>query len=533
MMQKINTHYILLFSFFLCSIVNSYGQKPLSSSKSWSQDSRSFVQNKGQFDNRNWQSNDPVVFAYNQNPFYIFFSKQGVTYRFDKIIKNPKRKEDKTILPKRVNISELIKVKWIGANKNVEIIPSDKSNHHYSYAIEKGAIDKVENLNNLESYQKLLYKNVYNGIDIEYVIHPEGGVKYNVILHPGADPKELKMKYTTPHTNTLDEFVTIALNKNGQLEIKTSLGDVIEQNPLTFYKASGEEIPSNYKFEENVLSFELETYNKQEQVIIDPWIVSPTFQTSTAVWEVETDAAGNVYSIGGETPMELKKYDQTGNLQWTYVTPWDTSSVWLGTLATDAAGNSYVTSGVTAEMHKVDNAGNFVWQTALGGGLQYSSEWWSITFNCDESNLIVGGTWVNGLLSFDFYAGIFEIDVNNGNVLNGQQVDYTDITAFGATPVEVRSISSSKNARYIFLTHKDVGAINDNLTLCPNPAPIFQEDNDRNLAYKCENYLPETQNGGGLKALIANDDFFYTHTGDQIRQWDINNGTLLNTVVLP
>tara|TARA_B100000508_G_scaffold141092_1_gene146383 strand:- start:28891 stop:33207 length:4317 start_codon:yes stop_codon:yes gene_type:complete len=498
----------------------------------WSYSNRGFIENQGQFVNRDWNSNRETSFAYIKNPFNIFFSKKGVTYRFDRIIKNPKRKEDKSIRPKRVNISELVSVEWIDANPELEIIKGDELDHTFTYAMvdEKG---EDYDISGVKAYDKITYKNVYDNIDIIYTIHPEAGVKYNVILYPGADPSDIKFKYSGAHTEVKDEKVEIFLNDNGQLEVQTSLGKILEHAPITFYTESNKKVNSTYKFENNILSFDLEGYDNTKSVTIDPWVVSPTYSTSTAAWEVETDGVGNVYSIGGETPMELKKFDINGNLQWTYVTPWDTNSVWLGTLATDANGNSYVTSGVEANMHKVDNAGNQVWTTTLTGSIQYNSEWWSITFNCDESQLLVGGTWVDGILSFDFYAGIFEIDVANGNVISDQTVDYTNIGGFGANPIEVRSIASSPNSRYIFLTHNDVGAINQNFAACPQDTSIFQVDNQDNLGYKCENYLPETQNGGGLKALVAGTDYFYTHAGDEIRQWDITDGTLINTVALP
>jgi gliding motility-associated-like protein len=529
--MRLSKYFFLVIFLFLLG--NLFGQDNKLNSDKWNYSNRAFIENNGQFDNRNWNSNSQIEFGYTQNPFYIFFTKQGVTYRLDKMIKNPKHKEDKSVLPKRTNISELITANWIGSNSNIEIVSKNKTSNYFSYAIEGTSNKDVKNLNRVSGYKRLTYKNVYDNIDVEYTLHPEGGVKYNIILHPGADPSQIKLKYSTAHTNVKDEKINISLNAKGQLEINTSLGDIIEHKPVSFYQEGGKEIKSKYTFENNTLSFELENYDNSKKAVIDPWIVSPTYQTSTAAWEVETDGVGNVYSIGGESPMELKKYDINGNLQWTYVTPWDTSSVWLGTLATDANGTSYVTSGVTAEMHKVDNAGNFVWQTALSGGLQYNSEWWSITFNCDETQLIVGGTWVDGILSFDYYAGIFEIDVATGNVISDQTVDVTNIGGFGSTPVEVRAISSSKNAKYIFLTHNDVGAINQNFGTCPSEEPVFQEDNQANLGYKCENYLPETQNGGGLKALVANDNYFYTHSGDQIRQWDLTNGNLINTVALP
>jgi gliding motility-associated-like protein len=492
---------------------------------------QSFIKNEGQFDGRNWNSNGEIEYAMAQNPFYIFFSKSGVTYRFDKIIKNPNRDKKDPNSPKRTNISELVHVKWIGANPNVSIVASEPTDNYYSYAVRDFETGGTSNLNHVKGYQKIVYKNLYDNIDVEYIFHPQGGVKYSVILHPGADPNDIQMAYSSSHTGVGSEFIQHGLEMDGKMHIKTSLGEIIEHEPYTFVESDNSPVTSSYTYQNNVLSFNLGHYDANETVVIDPWVVSPTYSTSTAVWEVETDAVGNVYTIGGETPMELKKYNAAGTLQWTYTTPWDTASVWLGTLATDAGGTSYITSGTTPEIERVDNAGAMVWHNASGGGFLSSTEYWSISFNCDKTKLIVGGTKAAGL--FDYYAAIFDIDITNGNVLSDQTFAYTNIGGFGATPVEVRSISSARNAKFIYLTHNEVGAINQNLATCPTIEPTFQVDNQHNLGYKCENYLPETQNGGGLKALVANDNFFYTHSGDEIHQWNLNTGALLNTVALP
>ncbi|MCB9223377.1 MAG: gliding motility-associated C-terminal domain-containing protein [Crocinitomicaceae bacterium] len=502
---------------------------------------RTFIHNQGQFDGRNWQSNQ-IVYGYDQNPFYVFFTEKGLTYRFDKIIKNPELKkyaEDEhdhelieegdgheaeiVNIPKRINISELIHATWIGSNENVEIVAEDKVDFYYSYAVRKWPTKEVDNISDIPAYQKITYKNLYDNIDVEYIIHPEGGIKYSIILHPGADPSQIQLEYKTGHTNTLNEHIDLKLNEKGQIEINTSLGNVIEHAPYTYVKGSGVSINSKYKFENNILSFDLDNYDPSQTVVIDPWVLSPNFNSSTAVWEVENDGAGNSYVIGGETPMQLRKYNAAGTQQWIYVTPWDTNSVWLGTLATDDAGNSYITSGTSPEIEKVNNAGAMQYHT---NGTGLSTEYWSITFNCDKTKLIVGGTG-GGL--FNFKAMIYDININNGSVITSQEVG----VQAGFTPVEVRSISSSKNAKYIYLTHDQVGAINQNIGACPTDAPYFELDNGHHLGYKCENYLPQTQNGGGLKALVANDQFFYTHNGKTVFQRNLINGTLVGSATIP
>ncbi|MCB0479430.1 MAG: gliding motility-associated C-terminal domain-containing protein [Crocinitomicaceae bacterium] len=493
-----------------------------------------FELNMGQYDARHWLS-DKVEYAYNQNPFYVFFSKSGVTYRFDKTIRNPKRNKQDPNSPKRTIVSELIHAEWVNANPNVQIIAEDKTPYYFSYGIREGKWD-ARNISNVPGYKKIIYKNLYDHVDLVYEFHPEGGLKYSFILYPGANPAQIKLKYDFDHTQNAEEKVEMKLNALKQIEFTTSLAKLIEHAPYTFDKETRATIPSAYKLNGQELTFNLGNFDASHTIVIDPWVVSPTFTTSTAVWEVETDANGNVYSIGGEDPMELKKYDALGNLQWTYTTPWDTSTVWLGTMATDASGISYLTSGVSPEMEKIDNAGSMVWHKNNGGtyNVGFNSEFWSITFNCDQTKLLVGGTYAPGLIPTWFMAAIYDVNTTTGDITDHVVLDSTNIFNFGSTPVEVRSISASKGAKYIYLTHDDVGAITQSFALCPNgSAPIYQVDNTHNLNYKCENYLPEQQNGGGLKALIANDQYFYTHVGDEILQWDLATGALLNTASVP
>ena len=489
----------------------------------------SFVENVGQFENRGWDNSDEIKFALKLGSVFTYFTKEGLTYRFEKY-KKYKINGDQDSGSIRKNLSELVNIQFLNASPNVEIVAENRVNHYNSYGIKNYITDKVRNVNNVKGYKKITYKNIYNNIDIEYTLHENGGIKYNIILHPGANASDIRIKYSTKNKNT-GEKTKIQLNNNGQLEINTSLGPITENKPFTFYENSNQVISSKYKFNNNILTFKLADYDNSRKVIIDPWIISPAFNGGDFTREVETDALGNVYTIGGELPMVLRKYTPLGALIWQYNTPWDTiNGDWLGTLATDDAGVSYITQGTGSEIERISTAGAMIWhRTYTPGGL--STEFWSITFNCDNSSLIVGGTGQGSSL-FEMRAVIYDIDPVNGNVNGQSTVNTNSIAVFGSFPIEVRSISSSRNAKYIYLTHEEVGAINQNIGTCPSDGPVFQTSNTT-LGYKCENFLSADQNGGGLKAIVANDNFFYVHNGDEIRQFNVSTGVLLNTVPLP
>ena len=68
---------------------------------------------------------------------------------------------------------------WENANPNVEIIPLEETFEYYSYCIkEKNGSDK--NINHINAFKKIIYKNLYPNIDVEYVFHPSNGIKYSL-----------------------------------------------------------------------------------------------------------------------------------------------------------------------------------------------------------------------------------------------------------------------------------------------------------------------------------------------------------------
>lgn len=511
-------------------------------SKTWGEE-KSFIENKGQFEELYAiPDRSPILYAFDGDKEDYFFTKNKLVFRFIQVKMKEKEENEyeemRKFAKKGFNaeewhrheveelrgkvIKEFITAEWIGANPNVEVIAEEPTTYYHNYSFKKDNI--WHEINYIPSYKKITYKNLYPNIDVVYEFHPKGGIKYSIYIHPGGDVSKIKLRYSKP----------IKINRDGNIVVKFKSGQIMEHAPISFYNDNKEKIASSFVEKNNTISFQFnESVKSNQTIVIDPWVVSSTFNTSTAVWEVETDQSGNVYVIGGETPMKLQKYNSTGALQWTYTTSWDTASVWLGTLATDNVGNSYITSGTAPEIKKVSPAGAQVWTNS---GLNNTCEYWSITFNCDKSKLIVGGTYVANPLSMDYSASIYDIDINNGNVLGHAEFETTNIGGVQippVTPIEVRSISASKNAKYLFLTHTKVGAINQNISQCPNDVPVFQVDNGHHLGYKCENYLPATQNGGGLKAIISNDNYVYTHAGDKIYKRSLFDGSLLGQANIP
>ncbi len=494
----------------------------------FSSSQKKFIENKGQFDGRTDNPDDEILFAVDHGEQQIFFTKTGVTYRFQKVYRNPNRPKGNRTLPKRIGDVEYVHFKWEGANANVELKGEILNKDYHVYAFTE-AFKTYSEINNIRSYQKLVYKNLYPNIDVEYVFHPDNGIKYSLIVHPGGDVSKLKMSYP--------ENTNVVLSTGGKLIIPTMVGEITEHEPHTFYAANSSNIiSSNFLKTGNTISFQLGNYDRTQTIVVDPWVQTPALNNTNCVWEVEVDGAGNAYIIGGDSPMRLQKYNAAGVLQWTHNTPYTVNpdSNWLGTLATDRMGNSYVTNGSSAALQKINTNGSLQWNAPTG--FLTVDEFWNIAFNCDQTKLIIGGTTnASGNPLFpDLKAAIFDVNTSNGSINAVQIVASGNMFSIPPQPAlqEVRSITSSYNAKYYFLTHDTIGVINQDFAVCGTNAPLFKIDHGYKFGYKCENYRPNHGNGG-IMAIRANKDFLYSQNGATIHKRSLIDGSVIATAAIP
>jgi hypothetical protein len=117
-------------------------------------------------------------------------------------------------------------------------------------------------------------------------------------VKPGADASRISFQYKGADK--------VSLNASGQIEIKTSVGDIREAQPYSFQSASNArttEIPSAFRLSgDNIAHFELPAgYNKSLPLTIDPELIFSTYSGSEADnWghTATYDEEGNLYSGG-------------------------------------------------------------------------------------------------------------------------------------------------------------------------------------------------------------------------------------------
>ncbi|GEO10317.1 hypothetical protein SAE01_28130 [Segetibacter aerophilus] len=125
-----------------------------------------------------------------------------------------------------------------------------------------------------KTFQAVTYKNIYAGVDARYYTN-EGQLKYDIIVQPGADYSKIVMKY--------DGVDGLEVN-NGQLNIKTSVGEVRELAPYAYQVVNGQkkEVVCRFRVSGKTVQFAVENYVRSAPLIIDPVLIFSTFTGSTA-----------------------------------------------------------------------------------------------------------------------------------------------------------------------------------------------------------------------------------------------------------
>ena len=492
---------------------------------------QSFIENKGQFYVREEKTSDkPVLFGVDASFSRIFFHSNGVTFNFtqklrplrderhgeeEKVRSAREQREEELEEHRAVVRTEEVGYIWEGSNPNCEIVTEEVVPQYYSYSFYSGGKEKTESF--IKGYKKLIYKNIYPDIDIEYTIHPEGGIKYSIVVHPGGDLSKVRMKYEgRPEVDF-----------EGNLRIGSRFGDIIDHAPVSFYaNATNESIASWYILDKNVVSFGLGECDFSKTVVIDPWTQTPSLPNSNKVWECETNSSGEVFAYGGDSFIKLIKYNAAGAIQWTYTSPWDSANYWIGGfIAHPTSGETYMTSGSNGEIRKITTTGTVAWSNNPNSLTSY--EYWSLAFTCDLTQLVVGGS----RLQFAFPSPVIRGVMININLATGAQAGVT-VVGYGNTssiPPNVQEVSSvcwGPNNKLYFLTLDTVGCINNALSAISFKVPT---------SYAFDYYIPGY--GFGTKqpisAIRTSPSALYTISGTTIHKRDLTTGAVQATAAIP
>ncbi len=353
-----------------------------------------FIENLGQITDSDGNEMNDILFHTRLEGVDMYVRGSGMSYVFRKKIDLD---GDECKL-----VTHRLDMEFTGANKNVLIEKENKVVQKYNYFTAEYP-DGISP----KAYRKICIKNLYNGIDLIYY-KKDGRMKYDFLVKAGANAENIKMKYKGAEE--------IYLDNEGNLIVTTSLGEIREEKPYTFFKKSKERIGSSYKINNKQVSYDIIEYRLEEDIIIDPYRVWATFYGGSnfdGINSAITDNFGNLY-VAGDTwstdlPLQIKvgAYNQgthAGGTEDLFIIKFNSNGVrqWATfyggngrdtrpTLCTDISGNLYVT-GITksSDFPKQDLPGAY-YQQFYGGG-----NWDAYIIKFDSASARLWATYYGG-----------------------------------------------------------------------------------------------------------------------------------------
>lgn len=224
-----------------------------------------------------------------------------------------------------------IDLTFLNANENVQIEGKTELASHSTFQ----SLDK-ENSIRAQHFNEVLYKSIYDHIDLRYFFTAEKSIKYEFIVHPGGDVNDIQIAYK-------GQEKTLELDSSGALIVSSKFGSILEAAPYSFL-LNKNIVESSYKLSENVLSFNVAGYDKTKTLVIDPYIAWSTFHgggLNDFGTSITHDEKNYLYMCGGTSSFNFPT--STGAHQ-------DT-----------------LTAKMDAFVSKFDSSGALVWSTYFGG----------------------------------------------------------------------------------------------------------------------------------------------------------------------
>lgn len=290
-----------------------------------------FIENKGQVTDQNGKPNAGVKFILPLPGNNVVLKATGFSY--DTYITEEKVLQPSLItgnggdsrdtLRKDITYKyHRVDVTFEDADPLAEVITEGKSEDHSTYYV--GA---QGNEVRVHHYKKITYKNIYPGIDVEFLAQPgtHKPLEYNFIVQPGADMDQIRLRYRGANTSKLID---------GKLELALAHGQLTETIPASYWQKSKENEDIRYKqiatkSGEITLGFSHASgkgiSSRQEALIIDPvpYLAWGTYYGSsgTICRGIATDNQGNVLVTGNTYSAELIATD--GAQQTALAGDWD------------------------------------------------------------------------------------------------------------------------------------------------------------------------------------------------------------------
>ena len=254
-----------------------------------------FIQNKGQWDSDIlFRTEIPGGFLFLKNKslvYSLYDASQVSTSHTKPSVASPNAK----FLPAKPRLINAhgVEVQFENCNTQIRYTTKYPVKTRFNYFL--SGTESVRT-GDVGAFQEVVYEGIYQGIDLRIYIY-DNTLKYEFIVHPQADPSQIKLKY--------EGASSVTVNESGQTIVKTSVGQFKEAQPYSFQLINKrtQDISSQVVLTENnrIQFYFPKGYTKSETLTIDPELIFSTYSGSSADnWghTATYDEEGNLYSGG-------------------------------------------------------------------------------------------------------------------------------------------------------------------------------------------------------------------------------------------
>lgn len=344
----------LLFSVFLLVLTVAFTGAAFGSALLGANEPLSFTENKGQYFDTQGSPRADLLFKAEQNGVDIYFQKNSVSYVF--------RQSDEGSESVKTLRSDLV---FENANPNVVVKAGGALAARKNYALSGRLVEDVR------SYGKIVYENLYDQIDLVfYTVEQDGAsfIKYDFIVKPGGNPGDISARYVGAES--------LALTPAGGLEVRTALGRLSEDPPVcyqTTQTGKRKAVAGKFDLDGNVLKFKISgNYSAKQPLVIDPLTRQFASNYGGSLLDRATDVA----------------YDDAGNALVTGFTASADFPTVAGQVQTFQQQNDAI-------VFKLDVTGQVVWSTFFGGALL--DQGFGIAYSSAHKIFVTGYTTSPGL----------------------------------------------------------------------------------------------------------------------------------------
>jgi hypothetical protein len=269
-----------------------------------------------------------------------------------------------------------LRMDWVGGNESATIKAVNELAAKTNYMFG----EKSDWITGVSNYEKVVYENAYDGIDMVLYGSNEGRLEYDFVVDAGKDYSQIGLNF--------DGAKSLEVDANGNLVINMEGGTLTQKAPVAYQTIDGKQVEVDVSFdikENGQVGFKVGDYDNTKELRIDPVLHYSTF-------------------IGSSNP-----------------------DTWQGgDIAVDNDGNTYVTGSVNGA--DFPTKGGVSFGSQIGGADAFVTKY-------DANGLIVYSTYMGG--TGNDYGNAITVD-DTGRVVMGGTTYSSDIPTFAGNPNESR-----------------------------------------------------------------------------------------------